>query len=51
MKKVAKVILFVFVIIYIVSPIDACPGPIDDALLLVITIAATRKSKRKAIEE
>ena len=33
MKKVAKVILFVFVIIYIVSPIDACPGPIDDALL------------------
>ena len=42
MKKLLKGMLLVFVILYVVSPLDACPGPIDDLILLLITWAANR---------
>ncbi len=43
MNQLAKVLIMVFVILYIVSPVDACPGPIDDLIVLLLSIAAQRK--------
>lgn len=49
MSDVAKGIIIVLMILYIVSPIDACPGPIDDILVLLIGLAATKGNR--AIED
>ena len=38
----AKGMIIVLIILYIVSPIDACPGPIDDIIVLLIGLAATK---------
>lgn len=38
-----KTLVLVVVILYIVSPIDACPGPIDDIIVAVLGIAARKR--------
>lgn len=43
MSGFAKGMLFALVALYFVSPIDACPGPVDDILFLMISLAATKK--------
>ena len=43
MNNVMKGIIIMAVIIYIVSPIDIAPGPIDDILVLLMGIAASKK--------
>lgn len=48
MNGLSKGMIIVLMILYIVSPIDACPGPIDDIIVLLMGIAA---SKRKNIIE
>ena len=48
MSEFIKVIIMIIMIIYIFSPIDACPGPIDDLLVLIIGLAA--RKGMKAIE-
>ena len=42
MSGVMKGMILVLMILYIVSPIDVCPGPIDDFIVLLIGIAATK---------
>ena len=42
MNDVMKGMILVLIILYIVSPIDACPGPIDDLIVLFIGIAARK---------
>lgn len=42
MGDIAKGMLLVLVILYIVSPIDCCPGPIDDLVVLFISLAAQK---------
>lgn len=42
MNGVAKGMLLALIILYIVSPIDACPGPIDDVIVLFIGLAARK---------
>ncbi len=42
MSGVAKGMILVLMILYIVSPIDACPGPIDDIIVLLIGLAASK---------
>ncbi len=39
MDGVVKGMLFVLLVLYILSPVDMCPGPIDDLLLAVVGIA------------
>lgn len=41
MNTIVKVILIVLIIAYCVSPIDACPGPIDDFIVILLGTAAT----------
>lgn len=49
MNGVIKGMILVLMILYIVSPIDACPGPIDDIIVLLLGIAATKS--KKALED
>ena len=44
MNQIVKVLIFVFMIIYVVSPIDACPGPIDDMIVILLSMAARRRA-------
>ncbi len=43
MSDVAKGMLLVLVILYVISPIDACPGPIDDIIVMFLGLAAQAK--------
>lgn len=45
MSDIAKGMVLVLMILYIVSPVDACPGPIDDLIVLFIGIAARKGIK------
>lgn len=38
-----KGMILVLMILYIVSPLDACLGPLDDIVVLLIGIAACKK--------
>lgn len=38
-----KTLVLVVVLLYILSPIDACPGPIDDVIVALLGIAARKK--------
>ena len=49
MSGVMKGMILVLLILYIVSQIDVCPGPIDDIIVLLIGIAATKG--REALED
>ncbi len=43
MNRLTKVLVLVFMALYVVSPIDACPGPIDDLILVLLSIAAQKR--------
>lgn len=51
MNNILKGIILVVMIIYIVSPIDACPGPIDDLIVLFIGMAARKGIKKVEAEK
>lgn len=38
MNGVLKGMLLILLIIYIISPIDLCPGPVDDIILLLSAV-------------
>ena len=43
MSDIGKGMLIILVILYIVSPIDFAPGPVDDAIVLLLGLAAAKK--------
>ncbi|MCI6650716.1 MAG: hypothetical protein MSH13_04180 [Ruminococcus callidus] len=43
MSDVGKGMLIILVILYIVSPIDFAPGPVDNAIVLLLGLAAAKK--------
>lgn len=42
MNGVMKGMILVLVALYAISPVDACPGPVDDLIVILMGIAATR---------
>ena len=40
MEKIIKGVMFVVLLVYVVSPIDLVPGPIDDAIAVLLYIVA-----------
>ena len=42
MNSFVKVIILVFMIIYVVSPVDLMPGPIDDIIVVLAGMLARR---------
>ena len=37
-----KGMIIILLILYIISPVDFCPGPIDDIIILLIGIASQK---------
>ncbi len=50
MKKAFKIFLMIAMVIYIISPIDFVPGPIDDALILLVALAGHRNQRIAQID-
>lgn len=46
MNGVLKGILVALIIVYIVSPVDFCPGPIDDIILLLFSVCGGRVARK-----
>lgn len=44
MNGIMKGMLTVLVILYVVSPLDLCPGPIDDIIVVLLAFAANKGS-------
>lgn len=42
MDTFAKVMIYLFIIAYLVSPVDACPGPVDDLIVLLLGAASAQ---------
>ncbi len=43
MEGMKKFLLFVVVFVYILSPIDLCPGPIDDVIVAILGLSKCRQ--------
>jgi uncharacterized membrane protein YkvA (DUF1232 family) len=46
MNGIAKGMIIVLVILYVVSPVDLAPGPIDDLIVMLLGVAAMSGKKR-----
>ena len=46
MNKWLKGIMIALIIFYIVSPVDFCPGPIDDIILALVSVCGSRFTRR-----
>lgn len=42
MNRAMKTMLFILMVIYVFSPVDACPGPIDDIIVFLIYLASNK---------
>ena len=42
MNSFVKGMLVMYIVLYIVSPVDAMPGPIDDFIVLLLVLAAQK---------
>ena len=52
MNSVIKGMLIVLVVLYVISPLDLVPGPIDDVLLVLFTLGSAKsKQNRKSLED
>ncbi len=49
MNGIVKGMVLIIIAVYIVSPIDLCPGPIDDIIVMLMGIALAKG--KKAIED
>ena len=50
-NRTIKLLLFIFMLIYVVSPADALPGPIDDLIAMIMTMAVQTKLGRTSPKE
>lgn len=49
MSKTTKLLVMAGVILYMVSPIDLAPGPIDDVIVLLASVIVSQKANKKVI--
>ena len=42
MSNFVKGVLFTLLVVYVISPMDFAPGPIDDVLAIILFLAANR---------
>ena len=45
MNGIFKGMLLVLVLLYVLSPVDACPGPIDDIIVILLAFSAQKGKK------
>ncbi len=46
-SNVLKGMLLMLTVVYIVSPVDACPGPVDDIIVALLGLAARKKISKQ----
>lgn len=46
MENTLKTALLILVVLYVISPVDLVPGPIDDIIVSLLYIAASAGKKR-----
>ena len=39
MNSVVKGMVLILLVLYILSPVDLCPGPVDDLIVLLLAVA------------
>ena len=49
-NNLIKMMLLILVGIYVISPVDLAPGPIDDLLLILLTAASNMKKGSRSNE-
>ena len=42
-SSLVKAMILILMIIYIISPVDAYPGPLDDLVVLLLGVAARKR--------
>lgn len=47
MNDVMKGMLIILVVIYVISPIDFVPGPVDDLIVILLGLANQKKLENK----
>lgn len=47
MNDVMKGMLIILVVIYVISPIDFVPGPVDDFIVILLGLASQKKLENK----
>ena len=50
-ERSCKGMLLVLIILYVFSPIDLCPGPIDDIIVILLGVAAQKGIGKSEVEE
>ena len=40
-----KQIILILILLYVLSPVDCCPGPVDDLIICLAALAAYGSSK------
>lgn len=40
--NIMSTLVLLFAILYLISPVDGCPGPIDDLIVIMMALAARR---------
>jgi len=40
-----RILVLFFVFLYVISPLDGCPGPIDDLIVIIMGFAAQKRLK------
>lgn len=48
MNKTLKGLLVALIMLYVVSPVDAVPGPVDDLLVTLLGFIGTRALENKS---
>ena len=43
MNGVMKGMLLILIILYVLSPLDLCPGPVDDIIVILLGLATNKK--------
>lgn len=51
MDGIVKGMLMILVVLYVISPLDFVPGPIDDLLLILFTLASQKRHTPVVYEE
>lgn len=46
MNGVLKGMLIALLVVYVLSPVDLCPGPIDDIILILLSLGGRKKLLR-----
>lgn len=47
MNDVMKGMLIILVVIYVISPIDFVPGPVDDLIVILLELANQKKLENR----